>query len=307
MRNRVNRRQFSVGMAGLGALALTRPAFAQSSVRSITTPLGTYDIPTDPQRVVVIDTRLDLEPAVALGLPVVGYSYFETIEPWVPHDGKAVFIGRPPTREAVLAVDPDLIICTNLPGTEMWPIDKLTDIAPVLPVQFESDWKSILTDMGEWLGRRDRADAFIADYELELAAVKARRASVLGKKVAAIWSSPDVGEINFLLGLNSPQVTAIGQVLDDLGGVTVSTEGLGEYANISYELMGDVLGDVDAIIVDSFDAEEIEGLEKSPVWQRLPAVKAGRVVLTSGAYYGGCYTARHLLGEWDKVFALFEA
>lgn len=291
----------------MGAGLAAQPARAQSAVRTITTSLGTYDIPADPQRVVVIDTRLDLEPAVALGLPIIAYSYFQQIEPWVPYQGASTFIGTPPSREAVLALEPDLIVCTDLPGTDMWPIDKLADVAPVLPVDFEMSWKDNLTRMGDWLGRRDRADAFIAEYETELAALKRKHEAVLGRKVAAIWSSPGDAEINILLGLGTKQVTMIGQVLDDLGGVTVSQDGLGEYGNISFERMGDVLGDVEAIAVDHFDASEIEQLEASPVWQRLPAVKAGRVLKTTGAYYGGCYTARHLIGEWDKLYSMLSA
>ncbi|KRA43266.1 ABC transporter substrate-binding protein [Devosia sp. Root635] len=304
MTDRFNRRHMLLGGLAMGAGLAALPAHGQSAVRSITTSLGTYDIPADPQRVVVIDTRLDLEPAVALDLPIVGYSYFQQIEPWVPYAGAQTFIGTPPSREAVLALNPDLIVCTDIPGSDMWPIDKLADVAPVLPVDFNLHWRDNLARMGDWLGRRDIADAFIAQYQTEIDALKARHAAVLGRKVAAVWSSPESAEINLLLGTNSPQVTAIGQVLDDLGGITVSAEGLGEYGNISYERMGEVLGDVEVIVVDHFDQSELDVLFASPVWQRLPAVVAGRVLPTSGAYYGGGYTARHLIGEWDKAYSL---
>lgn len=53
------------------------------TTRQVTTPLGTYDIPIRPQRVVTIDSRLDLEPAIALQLPVIPTSYAAP-EPWVP-------------------------------------------------------------------------------------------------------------------------------------------------------------------------------------------------------------------------------
>ncbi|MET3926829.1 ABC transporter substrate-binding protein [Devosia sp. 2618] len=303
----ISRRQFILGAAGLGATLLAGPTLAQSSVRTITTSVGTYDIPADPKRVVVIDTRLDLEPAVALGLPIVGYSYYQDIEPWVPYEGADKYIGTPPSREAVLALDPDLIVCTDIPESELWPIDKLSDIAPVLPVDFNMHWRDNLTRMGDWLGRRDRADAFIAAYEAEVEAFKIKHAAVLNRKVAAIWSSPDAGEINILMGVNTPQVTAIGQVLDDLGGITVSPEGLGEYGNVSYERMDEILADVEGIVIDHFEQSELDALETSPVWSRLPAVKAGRALPTSGAYYGGGYTARHLIGEWDKLYSLLSA
>lgn len=303
----ITRRQFGLGTLAIGAGLALGPAHGQSLTRSISTSRGTYDIPADPQRVVVIDTRLDLEPAVALGLPIIAYSYFQDIEPWVPYEGAHTFVGAPPSREAILALAPDLIVCTDIAGSEMWPIDKLEDIAPVLPVDFEMSWQDNLVRMGDWLGRRDRADAFIAQYLAELAALQARHAAVLDRRVAAIWSSPEDAQINILLGVGSKQVTLIGQVLDDLGGQSVSDEGLGEYANISFERMAEVLGDVEATAIDHFEPGDVDTLLASPVWQRLPAVQAGRVLLTTGAYYGGGYSARRLIGEWDKLYSMLSA
>ncbi|NKW63176.1 hypothetical protein GS937_01340, partial [Rhodococcus hoagii] len=108
----------------LGAIALGATAFtvgcgtssgsdtASAATRAVTTPLGTYDIPVAPQRVVVIDSRLDLEPALALELPVIATSY-DTPAPWLPPVDARV-LTAPVDLEEVLGLAPDLIVCVNL-------------------------------------------------------------------------------------------------------------------------------------------------------------------------------------------------
>lgn len=145
----LNRRAFGLGAAGLMlGTALPRAAFAQET-RSVTTVLGTYDIPADPQRVICIDSRLDLEPAVALGLHVVAHAYGEP-EPWVPAQPDWAFVGEIPDLEKVLALNPDLIICTHVGDhdAEYWPINRLKDVAPVLPPAYTQPWKNIVAELG---------------------------------------------------------------------------------------------------------------------------------------------------------------
>jgi ABC-type Fe2+-enterobactin transport system substrate-binding protein len=213
----LSRRTFTLSTLALGLGALAGPARAAGETASITTSLGTYDIPRDPQRVVAIDFRLDVEPALALGLPVVGYGVQEERLDWVPLPADAAYVGGPPSREAIVGLDPDLIVCTDIPGSEYWPIDRLAPIAPTLPVDYELSWQANLTRMGEWLGRADRAAAFIADYQASVDAVRATHAAALaGGKLAAIWYEPDSSEVQVLLGEGTSNVTLAGQVLADL-------------------------------------------------------------------------------------------
>lgn len=301
----LTRRHFTLSALALAATAAA-PARAQGATKSITTSQGTYDVPLNPQRVIAIDARLDLEPALALGLPVVGFSLRETAEPWVPVGKDVPFIGSPATRELVLSYAPDLIVCTDLPETELWPIDKLKDIAPVIPVDYELSWKDNLARMGEWLDRQQQAADFLADYEAALAAAKATHAEKLAsRKVAAVWFEPSTNEIQILLGENTKNVTLAGQVLADLGGATIAEDFLGDYGVISMENAGEAFADVDAIIVDRDNTPSIiDALEANEMWRRLPAVAAGRVHISDGIYYGGCYSARRLVDEWAKTLAL---
>lgn len=300
----ISRRGFGAGLLALGGLAATRPAFAQTGMHAITSSAGTYDIPNEPQRVVAIDFRLDLEPALALGLPVIGYGVSEEIPEWIPAPEGLVFVGGPPSRETVLGLNPDLIVCTDIPDSEYWPINLMAEVAPVIPVDYEMTWQDNLTRMGGWLNRADAAAAFLADYTAKLEAVKSARAGALGKKVAAVWYEPESSEVQVLLGTGTTNVTLSGQVLADLGGTTVDPALLAEYGIVSMEKAGDVLADVEGFIVDIEEPDRAAQLEAHPVWQRLPAVVAGKVHRSRGTFYGGGYSAKRFVGEWDKLLAL---
>lgn len=302
--SRISRRQFII--LALAAAAAS-PARGQGTLsKSITTSLGTYDIPLEPRRVVVIDHRLDLEPALALGLPVVAHSLSEHIEPWVPAPAGLSYIPAPPSREAVLALEPDLIVCTDIPGSEYWPIDKLKDIAPVLPVDYEMNWQDNLRRLGDWLDRSDRAEAFLTEYQAKLTATRDRYAQAIAeRRVAALWYEPESAQLQFLLGTSSKNVTLAGQVLDDLGGKTIDPASLGKYGLISMENAGSLLADVDAIIFDRGDDDTARtALEANELWGRVPAAAAGKVYWTEGIYYGGGYGATRLIGKWEKTYAL---
>lgn len=301
----ITRRQFALSTIVLAA-ATAVPARAQATTKSITTSLGTYEIPLNPQRVVAIDPRLDLEPALALGLPVIAHSLSEHIEPWVPAPAGIAFLGAPPTREAVLAQNPDLIVCTDIPGSEYWPSDLMQQVAPTLPVDYEVDWKDNLRRLGDWLDRADKAEAFLADYQAGIDAAKAKHPDALAnRKVAAVWYEPDGAQLQFLLGAGSKNVTLAGQVLDDLGGKTIDPAPLEEYGLVSMENAGAILADVDAIMFDLGDDDtRRQAIEANELWGRVPAVAAGKVHWTVGIYYGGGYGAKRLIGEWEKTFAL---
>ncbi|NKS73749.1 hypothetical protein GS531_15465 [Rhodococcus hoagii] len=76
----------------------------------------------------MIDSRLDLEPALALELPVIATSY-DTRHPGCRRSTLG-YHGAVDLEE-VLGLAPDLIVCVNL-DSEMWPAPKLLDIAPVI-------------------------------------------------------------------------------------------------------------------------------------------------------------------------------
>ncbi|NKR30094.1 twin-arginine translocation signal domain-containing protein, partial [Rhodococcus hoagii] len=232
MVDRLTRRGFLGGIGALGATALLTAcgtsgagpeSSAAQSTRTVTTPLGTYDIPTSPQRVVVIDSRLDLEPALALELPVIATSY-DTPAPWLPPVDARV-LTAPVDLEEVLGLAPDLIVCVNL-DSEMWPAPKLLDIAPVITTEFTVPWKENLTRLADWLGRTATFDRVLAEYDAVAAAFRARHRDTLARARFGIVS---LQQDQFYLVHNGgsrlpPQVLAdVGGTLGSIGGFPTPT------------------------------------------------------------------------------------
>lgn len=306
----LTRRQFGIGagIAGLGAfLAACGESGSSAGVdemRSVTTPLGTYDIPVNPKRVVAIDSRLDLEPAVALELPLVGYTYAKAT-PWVPVDSSVPFLSEIPNREQILALEPDLIVCLNY-ESEWWPVDEMQTIAPVLTTEFTDDWRTNLTRLSGWLGRTETLDRLILNYDNQIADIQARH----GEKIA----SKTVASVSFLPDTNMLYVTSIrtsekgdkpsDMTLGDIGGKTITSEGLDSEGGVSLEGL-DVLAGVDGfMITEDADSAAYQGLTASKLWQRLPAVQAGNVTNLGGAtYYGSIYTIAYVAEGWDALYS----
>ena len=296
----LNRRAFGASLAGLGlATLLPRAAFAQET-RSVTTVLGTYEVPADPQRVVCIDSRLDLEPAVALGLNVIGHAYGEP-EPWVPADPDWVFVGEIPDLEQVLALDPDLIICTDVGDhdSEYWPINRLKDIAPVLPPAYVQPWKEILAQLGSWTGRDGAADAVLAEYDALISDIKQRRAEQIASKTIAVvqpWSDGTV-YLQAEMSLLQPQVMA------DLGSKTIPAV---EGNIIAAENFGSVFGGVDAILYVNHGEGVVEQFATDALWNRVPAIAAGKTLAPLGnTNFGGVYAAMQIARFLDELYGQF--
>ena len=303
MPNFLSRRAFTLGTAGLAASTLIpRSAFAQAATRSVTTSLGTYDIPASPQRVVAIESRIDLQPALALGLPVIGYAH-SVPGAWVPVSKDAMFFGSIVNIEQVLAAAPDLIICAEYdPDSEYWPLNKLKTIAPVLPTNGDAHWRDSLNELAGWLGLEGKADAAgaVAEYDALVEGIKARHGDKLsGKKVVSV--QPDAGTLWPMNGTTMLHY----RVLTDLGANFIQPINGEKYnaEQVSSENFGTAFGDVDGFLIATEGTDEIDVLNKEPLWQRLPAVTAGAVVASNGnVNYGSIYSALHLAKLFDELY-----
>lgn len=297
----LSRRAFTLGTIGLaGASLIPGRAFAQDEMRSVTTSLGTYDIPASPQRVVAIDSRLDLQPALALGLPVIGYGHSVPGD-WVPVGRDAAFVGSEVNVEQVLALNPDLIICSDYdPDSVWWPLNKMRQIAPVLPTKGDDVWRNQFRTLAGFLGMEGGAETAIADYEALVASVKQKHGDKLSTKTV-ISLQPDAGGLWPMNGSTMLHT----QVLADLGARTVPPGDLQKYEaeKVTSESFLDVLGKVDGFLLATTGTDEIAALDNEPLWQRLPAVAGGAVVASNGnVNYGSLYSASHLVRLFDELY-----
>lgn len=305
----LTRRQFGfgAGIAGLGAFLAacgdSGSSPGEAEMRSVTTPLGTYDIPVNPKRVVAVDSRLDLEPAVALELPLVGYTYAQAT-PWVPIDSSVPFLSEIPNREQILALEPDLIVCLNY-ESEWWPVAEMSTIAPVLTTEFTDDWRTNLSRLSGWLGRTATLDRLTLDYDNLISDIRSRHAEKIASKTVA--------SVSFMPDTNTLYVTSIrtsekgdkpsDMTLGDIGGKTATSEGLDPEGGVSLEGLG-VLAGVDGfMITENEDSAAYQALVASKLWQRLPAVQAGNVTSLGGStFYGSIYTISYVAQGWDALY-----
>lgn len=304
----LTRRQFGLGAsAALLGASLPAPAWAQATTKSVTTPLGTYDIPLNPKRVVTVDPRTDYEAALVLGLQIiaVGKSDYWGDLSFVPRAEGLIPVPLPTTAEMVLALEPDLIICSGEdPSGEWWPAARLQQIAPVLTTTFTRRWQDDLVELGDWLDRRALADAASGRYQAAVDDLKQRHAAVLaGDKIAILTFSAEAQSFNaFIPGLEYSDPK--GELLADLGAKSIDAGLLSDDA-FSMESVVDVLGDVDAILMCNFGSGGLAELAGDVLWSRLPAVLNGRVHESTGyMWYGSYYTAMKALGELDATLGL---
>jgi len=302
--DRISRRRFFGGAAGVAAaLALSAcgSSDGESDSASDTLPYTwaefSGDVPRDPKRVVVLDGRVDLEFAMMMDYPIVGSGNF-----WFP-DAKAgfQFPGRTiegasfvnvagdfsTNFEALLALEPDLIVITAIGYTSDWyGTERLSSIAPLLVVGDDVepiaghpvDWRGALMAQASQLDRVAIAEASIAEYDDKLARLRPMLQEKLGGKKIVFGVQTPTG---FLVHQRNLRISvAIDAGLDVLFRDDDNAENSFE---LSFEQL-DTLAPADVIIAQARDQEALDAIKTQPTWQRLPAVQAGNV-LTSDARY----------------------
>ncbi|MGB3337465.1 MAG: ABC transporter substrate-binding protein [Devosia sp.] len=309
------RRQFVTGAgAALGAGLLAGPARAQSTTKTITTEFGSYDVPTDPQRVVLMGNRIDLELMLALGIRPVAMgiefnfinSHADTVAPWVPFDPQGVetFPAFDVTAEQILSYEPDLIVSRLNASTWNQPrTDALRNVAPFIPTGI-LPWREELARIAGWLGREAQQAEALARYEKLCDEVRGRHEAKLATAHVAFGSiePPQV----WLTDLTADAPAA--QALADLGGQAFMLPPdmatyEGGWTAISPENLG-LMSEADALLFWGPTPEVFEEFHSStPLWDRLPAVEAGLgFVSENNIGSGSMYTVMEGLRLWDKVY-----
>lgn len=258
-----------------------------SGIRTVSTVKGDIEVPANPQRVVV---NWYIGDVLALDLNVVGY-YCWAHEAMPFYDKMMATISIENwEQEEVMALEPDLIITYDVED-----YDKFNSIAPVLVVP-ENDMTSVerVAFIGEATGRSEEAKAVTDTFETKLAAAKETLAGddFNGKSfsINEDWGSASYGVyyettsrggdlVYNHLGLKKPE--KVEELVAETG------EGRG---GLSYEVASEYFGDY-MIWFRPYNAEEDvpSEYENTPLWESLPAVQAGQVVIIPGNMSGLFY------------------
>jgi len=242
--------------------------------RTVNHANGTTEITQKPKRVVVLDTG-EIDAVVSLGMTPVGIPSTEganSIPSYLADKvagAKAVGTIQEPNLEAIAALQPDLILGTQLRADKLYP--QLSEIAPtVFAIRPGFPWKENFLLAGEALGEEVKAQEALNAYQDE--------ADALDK---AVTGDPKVSLVRFMpnrLRLYGNK-SLIGVILDDAGFSRPTVQDVDDLAvEISPEEIAKADGDV--LFYTSYGKPGATGetttIGGSP-WKALAPVKAGKV------------------------------
>lgn len=259
---------------------------------TVTDVRGEVEIPANPKRIVDLSGNSDI--LSILGYKVVGtansdaydYTKFPSYLEETLSGAKILGYSMQDTMdvEAVMNLNPDLIVISTV-QEKMY--DALSEIAPTVMIQLEAlNWKDDVRALGKVFGKEDVANEWIANYE--------SKAKEAGDKIKAKYGD-DTTYLSFLASGGQFFVfdgAGFGDVLyKDMG--LAKPEGMPEQTDISlpvvtYEGLAAIKADyIFAIATD----EDLAQLEANSIWNNLPAVKNGNVViLESSPYFNQGYS-----------------
>ena len=241
-----------------------------SDVRSVEHTMGTTEVPTDPQRVVTLDSP-HLDTALALGITPVGSTQSDVAEGLPDYLGdrtegiETVGTIEEPDLEAIAALEPDLILSSQVRHEALY--DQLSGIAPTVFTEYEEGWEAIVGTTADALNRADDGRALLAEYQA--------RAGEVGEQVGAAGMRASI--VRFL-----PEETRIygpgtfsGSILTDIGFQLPDLE-YDEYS-MAYPSAEQIsMADADVIFATTYGApEETTRGSVSALWGTLTAIQRG--------------------------------
>ena len=260
---------------------------------TVTDVRGDVEIPADPQRIVDLSGNSDILSILVYyvvgtansdsydytkfpsyleetlkGAEILGYSMQDTMD-----------------VEAVMNLNPDLIVISTV-QEKMY--DALSEIAPTVMIQLEAlNWKDDVRALAKVFNKEDVANEWIANYE--------NKAKEAGDKIKAEYGE-DTTYLSFLASGGQFFIfdgAGFGDVLyNDMG--LAKPAGMPEQTDISlpvvtYEGLAAIQSDYIFVIATD---EDLAQLEANSIWNNLPAVKNGNVVvLESSPYFNQGYSS----------------
>lgn len=292
-------------------LLMAGGVFAQT--RTIEHAAGTTEIEGTPERIVALEWAY-VEDLLALGIQpvgvadIAGYQKWVNVEPTLAESVVAVGTRQEPSLEAILALEPDLIIGVQFRHEAIY--DSLSAIAPTLlfnpypgeggPDQL-SEMKETFKTIARAVGREDKAQEVLAGMEAHFAEAQAtlEAAGKVGSKFLLVQA---------FTAQNAPQLRVFtdnamaAQVLEQIG---LENAWENEFATYGFDTVGvEALLDVqDAnffYVVQQDDDVFAKALQDNPVWSGLEFVRENRTYSLGGNtwLFGGSLSAQLVA---DKV------
>ena len=260
---------------------------------TVTDVRGEVEIPANPQRIVDLSGNSDI--LSILGYKVIGtansdaydYTKFPSYLEETLSGAEILGYSMQDTMdvEAVMNLKPDLIVISTV-QEKMY--DALSEIAPTVMIQLEAlNWKDDVRALAKVFNKEDVANEWLTKYETE--------AKEEGDKIKAEYGE-DTTYLSFLASGGQFFIfdgAGFGDVLyNDMG--LAKPAGMPEQTDISLPVVtyeGLAAIQTDYIFLIATD-EDLAQLESNAIWNSLPAVKEGKVVvLPSSPYFNQGYSS----------------
>ncbi|WP_159621489.1 ABC transporter substrate-binding protein [Ruania rhizosphaerae] len=262
-------------------------------------------IPADPQRVLVIEGRADLEFALTCGYPVIASGFyfgrdgalFDELGELMPADLETFDFAETnePDYEKIASLEPDLIVMRQPAWAgDFYGRSRLLEIAPVLAVASGSTgWQQTMRDQATMLRRDQVVNDEIERYTDLIEEIRARSGPQLDATTLIYGTALDDGGMYVITDSQANEVAA------DLG-IDVPRYEPGADENGYHELSPENLDQVsEATTLAIYAYDERPALGQTPTFQLLPAAQSGNVhsldlTLNQGLARAACAMARRL-------------
>jgi iron complex transport system substrate-binding protein len=266
-------------------------------------PLGAAT--PDLSRIIALEW-LPTELLLALGVTPYGVADLHNYNIWVgepslPDAVVDVGLRTEPNLELMAQMQPSLILCSNGYGPSK---EKLTRIAPIMGFDLNSgDGKPFSTaraslrQLASRLGLSAVAGQHLREVDNELAAARQRLAPYAGRTLLLMSLLDSRHAITF--GKNSLFLEVM-TLLGLKNGWQGETNFWGS-AVVGIEQLAS-LGEVDVICFDHDNEADMQQLMRSPLWQSMPFVRAGRFQRVPAVwYYGATLSALHFVRVLERA------
>lgn len=257
---------------------------------TITHMKGELTLNEKPQRIAVLDVKF-LDQMLAVGekpagsVIAGGNTDFPEYLGDQPSDVQVLGTRDEPNLEAIVALDPDLIIMTDFQEKQYESVSK---IAPTLVLDFYEDWRDTLATVAKITDKQDEAEKVRTAYEEKVAGLKANLSEKMGDETVALIRPRKEG-----IRVHGIEHRTGGILYQDLGlKMPALVEGIKDDTSveISMEKVPDIGADRYFVLSDELFAAEAEAMLSNPVWKSLDAVKNNRTYDVNStlwiAYYG---------------------
>lgn len=287
-------------------LVLALGVFSTAQARSIDTAHGVIELNGVPQRVVTLSESA-LDTALAVGIQPVGTVATRgsnSVSDYLrERAGKIGIVGtaREYNLEAILALQPDLILAPQTLSRDIYA--KLSLMAPtIVPASsFTDDWRLMVSTYAQALGREAQVDEAYQKLDTRIADIRERLGEP--RTVSVVRWMPQgpmimsdkvfTGQLLHAVGLKTPALA--GSLEDRPHSDVLSLENL---AGIDSDWLF-------LATLNKEGAQTLEGTKRQPAFTRLDAVKSGNVSTVDGQIWSsatGVLAAGLILDDLEQTF-----